>query len=122
MKNNVKPVLFSLIFIILFFILLEAVLYLLNIGTPQKVQKFGLRWNFQWEVGNGPFRDLFIEDRFAGYRLKPLGLYNSTHLNSLGFRDDELRENTHLKVLSLGDSTTFGWELENSFEKKPNPF
>jgi len=41
-------------------------------------------------------------------------------LNSQGFRDDELKHNSTIDILCLGDSTTFGWGLNDRKLAYPN--
>lgn len=59
---------------------------------------------------------LMQPDEKLGVKMRPFAELGPVRLNSLGFRDDEriVSETAEVNVLSLGDSTTFGWGLGSS--------
>lgn len=107
-KRAVPYVLKGMLFL---FISLEFIFHVLDIGGFPIVK-------FQTER---PFDLPFIDDPYAGVRMKPNECYISKAggfrlenersiqcLNSLGFRGGELDKRAVYKILCLGDSTTFG--------------
>jgi lysophospholipase L1-like esterase len=82
----------------------EFLLAVLGMGRPfQKDPHFG--------SGGGEMMQM---DRHSGLRMKSRAVVSDReHLNSLGFRDDELKENADVYMLCLGDSTVFGWEVSD---------
>lgn len=58
-------------------------------------------------------RDFIVADRDRGFRLRPNFSSPTLHINSLGFRGQELPADLADKrlILALGESTTFGWAV-----------
>ena len=137
MKTYSKTIFLACIVVILFFGSIESILRIFNIGNFILEEFTAIR------PLNSP---LLIKDRYAGVKIAPNAIYGNKFLkidptllgpkflksntnqkaefvrmNSLGFRDQELKKDATYKVLCLGDSTTFGWGLYSNdliFTKK----
>jgi len=115
-----KKIIFSLIPLFVLLLVAETVLYASGyrnpVGTPMR---FG-----------GAYKDIMLADPYTGHRFKPhqpdMFDENDT-FNSNGFRDRELNTSAAVKILCLGDSTTFGymvkmnetycWQLEEKLNR-----
>jgi lysophospholipase L1-like esterase len=98
-----KRLIFSLMPLLVLLLASEGVLYILGYGTP-----FIRAPRFQ-----GGWQQVMMRDPFTGRKMKPgVMIYGSGPLNSQGFNDDELNDKASLKILCLGDSTTFGYGVE----------
>jgi lysophospholipase L1-like esterase len=97
-----KTVIYSLLPLFLLVIFSELMMYSLDLGTRfSKASKF-------WSGA----MSLMESDPHAGIKMKPNFIGGEVSLNSLGFRDNELRSDSHLKIACFGDSTTFGWGVK----------
>jgi len=63
---------------------------------------------------------LFQPDEHTVARLVPGACYGLDVFNELGCRDDRLDERADIKILCLGDSTTFGWGIRSHTDTYPS--
>lgn len=109
-----KKFLYSFIAVFLFFAVLELLLRIF-VNTNTNINEFDNKVSLIQNKGN-LLQMKQIEDR-AYLTLQKVANRQKEVLNKEGFRDKDCNENAGLKILSLGDSTSFGFgvEREDSF-------
>ncbi len=106
MQRKIKQIIFSLLPLIFLFLVAEITVHLLKLDQPSIIAG-----------GSGIGPDSIIQiDTDLGWSLKPNSITDGISINSLGLRSPEIqpKRKNEFRILSLGESTTFGFKVSDS--------